>query len=232
MGRYSGSKERNMKNNNHPESSLKTISFNNFKCFGEKKQTFSKKPITLVYGPNSVGKSSLLHLLVLAEYYKNTGENFFHKSKIDAYTRIANFAGDNLDLGGFGDFIHRKDKTKKIDYQEHFYGKHHIDYFLGGLLGPIRKFEDEGAFSKDVTASQICERIKLYERKDDSSIILYKKFYFRNPLFEKEDETVAMVLHEFDVLNPGVLPALRHDKLTFVIREIENGYDLEENLRS
>jgi AAA15 family ATPase/GTPase len=37
------------------------IGFNNFKAFGPQMQYFTKKPITLVYGPNSVGKSSLLH---------------------------------------------------------------------------------------------------------------------------------------------------------------------------
>lgn len=36
------------------------IGFNNFKAFGSKMQYFSQKPITLIYGPNSVGKSSLI----------------------------------------------------------------------------------------------------------------------------------------------------------------------------
>ena len=37
------------------------VGFNNFKTFGEKLQKFSDKPITLVYGPNSSGKSSFLY---------------------------------------------------------------------------------------------------------------------------------------------------------------------------
>ena len=212
-----------------------TISFNNFKSFGEKMQTFSRKPLTLVYGPNSVGKSSLLHLLVLIEYYKNTGNTLFEKREIDAYTRIANFAGDNLDLGGFGDFIHRKDKKRQITYQETFYGKSNIDSFWGDFLSPIRKFEDEGVFSQDITASQLCERIKLYQRKDDSSLVLFGKqafvFYNRNFLGKNYDKELSQEVELTDALNPGVLPELEHDKIIFVIREIENGYDLEKNLK-
>ena len=37
------------------------VSFNNFKAFGENLQKFSGKPITLVCGPNSSGKSSFLY---------------------------------------------------------------------------------------------------------------------------------------------------------------------------
>jgi len=51
-------------NKTFPEFKLiDSVSFNNFKPFGEKMQYFSRKPITLIYGPNSVGKSSLIHLL-------------------------------------------------------------------------------------------------------------------------------------------------------------------------
>jgi len=36
------------------------VSSNNFKAFGENLQKFSYKPIALVYGPNSSGKSGFL----------------------------------------------------------------------------------------------------------------------------------------------------------------------------
>jgi len=45
-----------------------SMKFNNFKAFGPKMQFFIKKPITLVYGPNSVDKSSLLHSQLYFEY--------------------------------------------------------------------------------------------------------------------------------------------------------------------
>ena len=44
------------------------IGFSNFKAFGEKMQAFDKKPITLVYGANSIGKSTLLHRELYMQY--------------------------------------------------------------------------------------------------------------------------------------------------------------------
>ncbi len=80
------------------------ISFNNFKAFGEKTQTFSKKPITLVYGPNSVGKSSFLHFMsYMSSIHKNNNldvENIY--------------MGETISLGGFKNFIHKKDKNSTI----------------------------------------------------------------------------------------------------------------------
>ena len=76
--------------------------FNNFKSFGERVQMFSDKPITLIYGANSIGKSSFLHGQILREYLCETGNINLTKS---------DFAGDPLDLGGFKDFIHGKDES-------------------------------------------------------------------------------------------------------------------------
>ncbi len=87
------------------------MGFNNFKAFGEKIQTFSKKPITLIYGPNSVGKSSLIHLI-----------GFFNKVEEvinDKYetTSLSNFdisiLLQKISLGGIENFIHKKDSENK-----------------------------------------------------------------------------------------------------------------------
>jgi AAA15 family ATPase/GTPase len=75
-----------------------TIGFNNFKAFGEKMQTFSKKPITLIYGPNSVGKSSFIHAMAYKE--EMLKKKNFSPIKIEA--------GDSIDLDGFSSFIHQK----------------------------------------------------------------------------------------------------------------------------
>jgi len=45
------------------------VGFNNFKAFGENLQKFSDKPITLVYGPNSSGKSSFCIMSVTPKSY-------------------------------------------------------------------------------------------------------------------------------------------------------------------
>lgn len=86
------------------------LGFNNFKAFGPKMQYFSKKPITLIYGPNSVGKSSLLHSQLISAYYFQSEGNHYNFNK-------NSFAGDELDLGGFDRFIHKHDTSESITYE-------------------------------------------------------------------------------------------------------------------
>ena len=88
--------------------STNKIGFNNFKAFGEKMQTFSKKPITLVYGPNSIGKSSLLHSQLYFEYIKESGICDLYSTK---------FAGDEFDLNGFDNFVHKKNTKNSINFE-------------------------------------------------------------------------------------------------------------------
>lgn len=96
----------------------KKIGFNNFKAFGPKMQFFSKKPITLIYGPNSIGKSSLLHSQIYLDYYKQ----FEYASNL--YSN--NFAGDKLDLGGIKNFIHQHNINSSITYEYRYSKKEDI----------------------------------------------------------------------------------------------------------
>ncbi len=81
------------------------ISFNNFKPFGKKMQTFSKKPITLIYGENSIGKSSLIHMMNYRNYIQETKK--FNISEINN--------GDTISLGGFMNFVHNKNINNNIN---------------------------------------------------------------------------------------------------------------------
>lgn len=98
------------------------IGFNNFKAFGPQMQYFTKKPITLIYGPNSVGKSSLLHSQLYFEYFKENRQksNFYNSS----------FAGDNLDIGGFENFIYKHNLNESLKYEFEITEKKDIFTFL------------------------------------------------------------------------------------------------------
>jgi hypothetical protein len=85
------------------------IDFSNFKAFGSTPQSFTKKPITLVYGPNSVGKSSFLHMLMYKSYVAETNNpNLMHTDMF----------GDSLDIGGFENFVHNHDSSNVICFTE------------------------------------------------------------------------------------------------------------------
>lgn len=75
---------------------LTGLHITNFKAFGPS-QHVPLRPLTLLFGANSAGKSSVLHALALAHHAVETGE-------LDAQrTRIG---GDSIDLGGFGQYVH------------------------------------------------------------------------------------------------------------------------------
>jgi len=74
---------------------ISSISIENFKAFG-KKQKLLIKPITLIFGPNSSGKSSIIHSLLFVQHAIKTG-------KLDVFRTSG--GGDSVDLGGFKQFI-------------------------------------------------------------------------------------------------------------------------------
>ncbi len=84
---------------------LHSIEISNFKAFGSAAQVIPLKPITLLFGPNSAGKSSVLHSLLWMSSVSKTGE-------LDVRRPLA--AGGEVDLGGFRQFTHRNDPANRI----------------------------------------------------------------------------------------------------------------------
>lgn len=78
---------------------VSTIGISNFKAFGPDEQRIPLKPLTFIFGPNSAGKSSLLHSLLWAE-------DAFHTGKLDVIR--PRLSGDMVDLGGIRNVVYRK----------------------------------------------------------------------------------------------------------------------------
>jgi predicted ATPase len=113
---------------------LSWIEIENFKGIG-KRQTINLKPITLLFGPNSAGKSTLLQAL---HYFREILE----RQNPDPDQTIA---GGLMDLGGFKQLVHRHDLNRAIkiklvvDLHDEF-GSEHLP--LGsGILWPIPDYE-------------------------------------------------------------------------------------------
>ncbi|MEG8049326.1 AAA family ATPase [Sphingomonas aurantiaca] len=90
---------------------LIALKVGNFKAFAET-QRVPLRPITLVYGPNSAGKSSLVQALALAH------EAEFGSSasgpNIDVHqTRVG---GSAIDLGGFRQYVHRGQANRRVEW--------------------------------------------------------------------------------------------------------------------
>ena len=77
----------------------------NFKAFAAT-QRVPLRPITLIYGANSAGKSSVVHALALAHHAIETG---------DLDTQRTQIGGESIDLGGFRQYVHRRERSHQVE---------------------------------------------------------------------------------------------------------------------
>ena len=78
----------------------------NFKAFAAS-QRVPLRPITLIYGANSAGKSSVLHALALTHNAIETGNLDAQRTQI---------GGESIDLGGFRQFVHRHQRDQQVQF--------------------------------------------------------------------------------------------------------------------
>lgn len=76
----------------------------NFKAFSDT-QNVPICPITLIFGPNSSGKSSLIHSLILAHHAMEKGELDVHRTAV---------GGESVDLGGFKQYVYHHDIDRSV----------------------------------------------------------------------------------------------------------------------
>lgn len=91
---------------------LKALRVGNFKAFADT-QTIPIKPITLVFGPNSAGKSSFIHSLALA-HEAEFGRKKPGRARLDV--RHTEVGGSAIDLGGYRQFVHRGQLDKGVEW--------------------------------------------------------------------------------------------------------------------
>ncbi len=83
---------------------LTHISIENFKGIRDRVE-IELKPITLLFGPNSAGKSTILHALLYAQ-------EVFERHNLNADTTAA--GGPYVNLGGFGQMVYEHDLKRAI----------------------------------------------------------------------------------------------------------------------
>ena len=85
---------------------LTALHLGNFKAFADS-QKVPIRPLTLIYGANSSGKSSIIHSIVLARHALETGELDVHRT---------NVGGEAVDLGGFRQYVHRREASRRMEW--------------------------------------------------------------------------------------------------------------------
>ena len=85
---------------------LTALHLGNFKAFAET-QRIPLRPLTLIYGANSAGKSSIIQSLVLARHALETGDLDVHRTSV---------GGEAVDLGGFRQYVHRREPRRRVEW--------------------------------------------------------------------------------------------------------------------
>jgi len=91
---------------------LQALRVGNFKAFSAT-QRIPLKPITLVFGPNSAGKSSFIHSLALA-HEAQFGREKRGRSRLDVHH--TDIGGSAIDLGGFRQYIFRGQLNRRMEW--------------------------------------------------------------------------------------------------------------------
>ena len=122
---------------------LTAFSIANFKAFAAT-QRVPLKPITLIYGANSAGKSSVIHALALAHHAIETGDLDIQRTQI---------GGESIDLGGFRQYVHRRERSLSVELGFEL-DPGHLSGHLAELLRSARKIVVELAIGEGITSDQ------------------------------------------------------------------------------
>ena len=123
--------------------SLAAFQIGKFKAF-DQTQRIPIKPITLVFGPNSAGKSSFIQSLALAHEACRVPDRTLdiHHTQI---------GGRSIELGGFRQYVHRRDVSQQVTWgiELNVSGLNHELADLCGAVNVIRFQVDFGVLRND-----------------------------------------------------------------------------------
>lgn len=163
------------------------IGIANFKPFGEKIQRFKLKPITLIYGPNSIGKSSVVHSIAYSHnIFQN---NMFDVSEINL--------GDKISLGGFSQFVHKKNVENDITIEYSFNPtiEHHADHYRSGDYTAKKKLK---SFTFEKIKNSMTETLEDTLIDDEGDFYLHAGDYDINSFI---DDNILSGLDEWSKLS-------------------------------
>ncbi|TAK86137.1 MAG: hypothetical protein EPO20_07995 [Betaproteobacteria bacterium] len=113
---------------------LTALRVGNFKAFADT-QTIPLKPITLIFGPNSAGKSSFIHSLALA-HEAQFGREKRNLGRLDIHH--TDIGGSSIDLGGFRQYVHRGQANRRVEWGAEI-GVPQLSGRLAELLAPVQR---------------------------------------------------------------------------------------------
>ena len=122
---------------------LIAFSIANFKAFAAT-QRVPLRPITLIYGANSAGKSSVIHALALVHHAIETGDLDIQRTQI---------GGESVDLGGFRQYVHQRKRDSQVELGFKL-DPRHLSGHLAELLRATREIVVELTIGEGITSDQ------------------------------------------------------------------------------
>ena len=179
---------------------ITAISFKNFKSF-KNEVKFEIKPITLIYGLNGSGKSSILQILqLLKQSLENSNEGIL-LPKVNS--------DDSIDLGSYEEFIYQHKRTNDLEVK--FHGNITETYTTPSIRSKIAAINRENIDfnSKQLKIRKIIQDDQVLERSNYSIKIIFNldensNIHQRKVIIYLEDKLLLEVEREGNNKN-GVL---------------------------
>lgn len=165
---------------------IKAITIENFKSISEPVR-IEFKPLTLLFGPNSAGKSTIIQAL---HYIREVLE--FRRLDVDKTIS----GGDFIDLGGFDNFVHGHDLSKKVSFRIEL---HSVNKSFSLAEEAIR---DSSKLDEFLTESNIWLSFSIM-KEANSVVVSDYAICFNDILYvasEKNAETINLLLDRKKVL--------------------------------
>ena len=218
---------------------LTAFSIANFKAFAAT-QRVPLKPITLIYGANSAGKSSVIHALALAHHAIETGNLDAQRTQI---------GGESIDLGGFRQYVHGRVEGRQVELGFEL-DPRRLSGPVAKLLRSAREIVVELAIGEGITSNREGGiRVKRFEMEVDGKpllsmieraggLLILSQLHHSHPVF-RELLMLAMAAHDIrekdfsalskmlDALVPGIT-ARSHGLFLRVEEESESSEAEEE----
>ena len=122
---------------------LTALNIAHFKAFADS-QRIPIRPITLIFGANSAGKSSIIHALALAHHALETGDLDVQRTQI---------GGESIDLGGFRQYVHRHEREQRVELVLEL-DPQRLEGRVAQLLRPARRLSLEISIGAGFTSEQ------------------------------------------------------------------------------
>lgn len=159
-----------------------SYSLENFKSFGSR-QKIPLKPITLIYGANSSGKSSVIHgYLFIRELLK------IGKCDLSSFT----IGGELLDLGGYKQYLHKKEYRNRNLFIEVELKKYKL----------ILEITADGLDKKELKSSAYLFSLTIFNYDENSEFKFTRNKSTKEFLFEHYNKEPAEHTFTLDLEKP------------------------------